>query len=322
MAPKFMRSREDHRGSWPKVLMAVLPLVAIGLLLMPQSLTDRIRLRASPVFSPLQDRTEDWTLDLAGRLRGSGSSASDGDEADLRRQVTTYQNALAEMAAMLDESDRRVRDLARIRAGLENLPCRLTPARLVAPEVAGGQAAARLGEGADKGLRKFGAVIARRRMDRGTREAIEHGNPILTAAGLVGVVDEVGPTTSTVRLVTDPRLSLMVQVISNRDGKWRAGPQGVARGSDDGASVTVQGIPRGAEVEPGDFVVTSPSPESPLPPYLVVGRVTQCEIKPAALFRSLVVEPRVPLAEAREVYVMSPEAASPAGAAGRLPSKP
>jgi hypothetical protein len=55
-------------------------------------------------------------------------------------------------------------------------------------------------------------------------------------------------------------------------------------------------------------VVTSPSRESSLPPYLVVGRIVRCDVKPAALFRSLVVEPRVSPAEAHEVYVLSPEA--------------
>jgi cell shape-determining protein MreC len=56
--------------------------------------------------------------------------------------------------------------------------------------------------------------------------------------------------------------------------------------------------------------VTSASPESLLPPYLIVGRVAQCDLKPAALFHTLVVEPRASAADAREVYVLAPEVPS------------
>jgi cell shape-determining protein MreC len=148
-------------------------------------------------------------------------------------------------------------------------------------------------------------VLIRRDLDRGAREALSRGEPVLTAAGLVGVVDQVGPVTSTVRLLTDPRTSLMVQIITRRDGQWRPGPEGVCRGSGDGATLTVEGISRTSDVAPGDFIVTSPSPEAALPPYLVVGRVARCHLKPAALFYDLVVEPRVAAAEAGNVYVLS-----------------
>jgi hypothetical protein len=252
--------------------------------------------------------TAAWALDLRERITHPGGSAPEAQGPSLPEQVNTLQNGMAQAAAMLGDYDRRLKDLTRIREGLDGMPCRLVPARLVPPEAPGGHATARLGEGADKGLRRAGAVIACR-IDRGTREAIRRGEPILTTAGLVGIVEEVGPVTSTVRLVTDPRTSLMVQVITLRDGQWRAGPEGIAQGSADGTIITVQGIPRRADVGPGDFLVTSPSPESALPPYLVVGRVVRCDVQPAAPFRSVVAEPRVSLAETRDVYVLSPETA-------------
>jgi hypothetical protein len=307
VTPRRSRRLSSRRDSWMRVMMAALPLVALGLFVMPQSATDRIRLWTGPIFSPLENLTGDWALALKERISRPGA-ASQPEGPPLQEQVESLQGAMAQAAAILGEYDRRVRDLARIRQGLDGLPCRLVPARLIPPEVAGGRAEARLGEGADKGIRRAAAVIVGR-IDRGAREAIQRGEPVLTAAGLVGIVDDVGPVTSTVRLVTDPRTSLMVQVITLRNGQWRAGPEGVARGSDDGTTLSVQGIPRNSDVAPGDFVVTSPSRESPLPPYLILGRVLRCNAKPAALFRDLVVEPRVVPAEAHEVFVLSPETA-------------
>jgi cell shape-determining protein MreC len=304
------RRAAGHHGSWQRVLFAALPFVALGLLLMPQGATDRLRLWVSPVFSPLQNRTEVAALDIADRMRRAGPTSPQAEAAATRQDVATLENALAEATGLLNEKEQIIRDLGRLRADLDGLPCRLTPARLLAPEIAGGQAAARLSKGSGKGVRKGGAVIVRR-IDRGARDAIERGEPVLVAAGLVGVVDEVGPVTSTVRLTTDPRTNLMVQIITRRDGQWRAGPEGLARGSKDGTAVVVQeGIPPTADVAPGDFVVTSASPESALPPYLIVGRVVRCDLKPAALFYSLVVEPRVALEDLRDVYVLSPEVPS------------
>jgi cell shape-determining protein MreC len=305
MVRKWRRSRPTagRRGLWGRVAFAGLPLLALALVVLPAAVTERLRLWVSPILAPFHHQTGMWTLDLGEK---PGGVTADGQPADLREQLLTSQQAVAELIALLDESDRQVHELSGLRAELEGLPCRLTPARIIPPEVAGGPATAQLSKGASKGVRKPGTVISSY-IDRGRREAIERGDPVLLAAGLVGVVDEVAPLTSTIRLVTDPRLSLMVQVIVIRDGQRRAGPEGVARGTGDGASITVEGIPLGTDVAPGDFIVTSPSPESTLPPYLVVGRVVKCDVKQTDLFRTLVVEPRVTLAGVHEVYVLSPE---------------
>jgi len=289
--------------------MAALPVVAAALILLPQSLTDRARVWAGPVFAPLQNLTQGWTLDIAEQIRHD-IPARPADETGLQSQRDRLENALAEATARLGEYDRRLHELARIRQALNGLPCRLVPGRLLAPEVAGGRAGGLLTKGLRSGVSRGGAVISWH-VNRGAREAVERGEPVLTAAGLLGIVDEVGPLTSTVRLLTDPRTHLMVQIVTRRDDQWRPGPEGVARGAADGATLSVEGIPRTSDVKPGDFVVTSPSPEANLPPYLIVGRVVRCDLKTTALFYSLVVEPRVPPAEARDVYVLSPELDKP-----------
>jgi rod shape-determining protein MreC len=284
--------------------------VALAFIFLPQSVTDRVRVWAGPALSPLQDLTQGWSLDLADRGRNREAEAPPPGAMSPEEQVRTLENALAEATGLLGEYDRKVRDLSRMRQDLANLPCRLVPAHLVPPEVAGGQGTARLSEGADKGIRRSGAVVVRR-IDRGAREALERGEPVLTAAGLVGIVEEVGPMTSTVRLVTDPRTNIMVQIISRKGDQWRAGPEGLARGTEDGTGIRVLHVDHNADVAVGDFVVTSPSPESSLPPYLVLGRVVRYDLKAAALSYELLVEPRVSPAEVREVYVMSPDAGAP-----------
>ena len=280
-----------------------LPVLAVGLLLAPQSVTDRARVWAAPVFRPLENLTAAWALDLSAPA-GAPARVRPGAVEDSHRRLERLENALAEATARLGAYDRRLHDLARLRASLDGLPCRLVPARLLAPELTAGRAGAMLSKGFTSGV-GAGEAVFRARLDRGAREALERGEPVLTAGGLVGLVEAVGPLNSTVRLLTDPKMSLMVQLVVRRDGRWRPGPQGVARGSGDGKTVTVEGVSRTADVAPGDFVVTSPSPEAVLPAYLILGRVARARLEPTSLFYSLVVEPRVPPQDAGEVYVLS-----------------
>jgi len=287
--------------------MAGLLLVAAGLLFLPPVATEKVRLLAGPVFAPLQDVTGGWALDLAQEIRQGSRPGPDlqREVARLVAEAASLQDALAQSAARLDEYERRLRDLAQVRDGLASLPCRLIPARLIAPEVAGGRAGARLVGGAESGVQK-GQAVVRRYVTGGAEAGVSRGDPVLTSAGLVGIVDEVGPLTSAVRLLTDPRSGLMIQIVTRREEKWLAGPTGVARGSEDGTALRVEGVPRTADVRVGDFVVTSPSPESPVPAYLIVGRIAGCRLKPAGLFFEITVEPRVAPAEAGEVFVVAP----------------
>ncbi|HUS44409.1 MAG TPA: rod shape-determining protein MreC [Phycisphaerae bacterium] len=288
--------------------MACLLMVAGGLLFLPAAFTNHIRVWAGPAFSPLQGVAQGWTLDLAEQLRYPHRIPASAERAaSLQEQVEKLENALAQAAARLGEYEKRLRDLAQIREGLDELPCRVIPVRIVAPEVAGGRAGARLAEGSEHGVRRGSAVVARH-LNQGAKAGLESGEPVLTAAGLIGIVDQVGPLMSTVRFLTDPRSKLMVQVVMRRGDKWRAGPQGLAEGTQDGAALRLNHIGRAGDVRVGDFVVTSPSPESPLPPYLIVGRIVRCELKPAALFYTIEVEPRVAPGKIREAYVLAPTA--------------
>jgi len=292
-----------------RVVLAALPLVAVGLVLAPQSVSDRARVWAAPVFRPFQSVTAEWALDLASPAESSRPAAAPVPDALVRR-LTVLENALAEATARLADYDRRVRDLTRIRDALDGLPCRLVPARVMAPEVAGGRTSAMLSKGFSDGVRRGGAVV-QARLDRGAREAIASGEPVLTAAGLVGMVDEVGPLTSGLRLLSHPETRLLVQVVTRRDGRWQPGPDGlVAEGAGDGRTMIIEHVPRSADVAVGDFVVTSPSPESALPPFLIVGRVAKSAPHPTnLLFLTLVVELQVPSDAAGEVYVLSRDTA-------------
>jgi len=125
--------------------MAALPVVAVVLIVLPQSFTDRARVWAGPVFVPFQNLTQGWTLDLAEQVRHD-VPARLADETGLQGRLDRLENALAEATVRLAEYDRRLHDLAHLRKALDGLPCRLVPGKLLAPEVGGGRAGGLPGE--------------------------------------------------------------------------------------------------------------------------------------------------------------------------------
>ena len=283
-------------------MLGLLPVAALGLVFLPRATTEQVRVMVAPALAPFQGLTQGWALDVSGN---PPHAAAPGAPAAAPQDVRTLENALAEATVRLGESERRVRELSRIRTGLAGLPVEVIPARFLPLALAGDWVGGRLSEGARQGVVKGGVVISRR-LDRGAREALSRGEPVLTAAGLVGTVEEVGPITSTVRLITHPKSSVMVQVVARRGNQWLAGPGGVANGTPDGRSLKVLCIPKGADVQPGDFLVTSPSQEATLPPYLIVGRITRAALKAAAPFFEVEAEPRVAPDEVHEAYVLAP----------------
>ena len=86
-------------------------------------------------------------------------------------------------------------------------------------------------------------------IDKGQSSGIETGMPVTTTTGVIGQVCEAGPTTATVRLITDESSGVSAKVQSS-------GAQGQLQGSADG-TLRLNLIRTDQQVSPGDSVVTS-----------------------------------------------------------------
>ena len=105
--------------------------------------------------------------------------------------------------------------------------------------------------------------------------------PVTSSAGVIGQVVECGPTSSTVRLVTDENSSVSAMIQSSR-------VQGMLDGSATG-QVTLDLVPSSEDVQVGDVVVTS-GLGGVFPKGLPLGRVSSVESTPGALYLQVSVE--------------------------------
>lgn len=102
-------------------------------------------------------------------------------------------------------------------------------------------------------------------VNRGTRDGIQVGMPVVTAEGLVGRVIEVQSNASRVLLVTDPSSAVSARLQSTR-------AEGSIAGQDSG-NLEMSFIPLGEVITNGDLVITSGLGGN-LPPDIVIGQVT------------------------------------------------
>ncbi len=119
-------------------------------------------------------------------------------------------------------------------------------------------------------------------IDVGTREGLEKDMAVVTAAGLVGRIEQADRTSATVRLVSSRDFVIGVEV---------AGEVGLARGEGSSDELVIeQGIGIRAQVSVGDPVTTTGSERSLFPPNLVIGTVARTGVTEDASNRRVIVE--------------------------------
>jgi rod shape-determining protein MreC len=136
-------------------------------------------------------------------------------------------------------------------------------------------------------------------INKGSRDNVMLGQPVLDAQGVMGQVIEVSAIRSVAMLISDPSHALPVQV--NRNGL-----RTLAVGTGNPALMELRFIPTSADIVEGDIVSTSGLGER-FPPDYPVARVTRIERIPGKPFASIEAEPLAYLDRSREVLLVLTE---------------
>lgn len=133
-------------------------------------------------------------------------------------------------------------------------------------------------------------------IDRGAEHGILLGQAVLgPGATLVGVVADVQPRASRVRLLDDPHSAVAAVLQQSKTaGALAGGPDGLR----------LDFVPTGSTVTSGDLVVTSPI-GGQLPPGVLIGRVESVRSRAEDLFMAVRVEPYAEYQRLLEVLVVT-----------------
>ncbi len=129
-------------------------------------------------------------------------------------------------------------------------------------------------------------------IDRGAQQGVKVGNPVVTGAGLLGIVVGVGPNRARVMPLSNASSAVGARLS-------RSGDLGIARGVATGRALDLDLIDLDTKVASGEVVVTSGTQGSRFPPGIPMGRVTQ--VRAGTIHQKIAVRPSVDLD--RAVYI-------------------
>ena len=134
-------------------------------------------------------------------------------------------------------------------------------------------------------------------IDRGSRDNLKPGMPVITARGLVGQIDEVRPDSAKVKLLTDPSSAVTAMVQRSR-------ATGSVQGQT-GPSLVMNLVPQTEEgvAQVGDLIITS-GLGGRFPPHLLIGQVSEVRRRNVDMFQEVQVQPAVDYDQLETVIVV------------------
>jgi len=138
-------------------------------------------------------------------------------------------------------------------------------------------------------------------VDKGSREGVLAGSPVIDERGVVGQVTRVHNLLSEVTLLTDKDQAIPVQVARN-------GLRAVAFGGGASGTLELRYLAANAEIVHGDRLVTS-GIDGVYPQGLAVGTVSRVERDATNTFARVICEPAAGVERGRMVLLLTPSAA-------------
>ena len=149
-------------------------------------------------------------------------------------------------------------------------------------------------------------------IDRGERNGVYEGQPVVNDLGVVGQVISVGKTTSRVLLISDLSHALPVRVMRN---DIRA----IASGTGILDELTLKNIPRSADLQEGDLLVTS-GLGGRFPMGYPVAKISRFSYEEGKPFAEVKAVPLAALDRLRYLLLLWPEPATASAAQAVLPA--
>jgi rod shape-determining protein MreC len=129
-------------------------------------------------------------------------------------------------------------------------------------------------------------------INRGASKGIRVGMPVVTGAGLLGIVASVGPDRARIVPVSNSGSTVGARLS-------KSGEMGILRGVATGRNLDLDLIDLDTKIAVGEVVVTSGLEGSRFPPGIPLGRVAR--VRPGTIHQKIAVRPMVDLG--RSVYV-------------------
>ncbi len=135
-------------------------------------------------------------------------------------------------------------------------------------------------------------------LNKGSKNGVYIGQPIVDSSGVMGQVVHVGASSSTGMMITDSEHAIPVEVV-------RSGVRAIATGESIRQEMRLDYVPPESDIQEGDLLVSS-GLGGHFPEGYPVGKVSEVSLHPGDNFMMIKVQPVANLAKAREVLLVWP----------------
>ncbi len=136
-------------------------------------------------------------------------------------------------------------------------------------------------------------------LNKGTRNGVYEGQPLLGAQGIIGQIDKVGPFSSVAILISDPNHALLGVIA-------RSGHRSLVVGTGNIDKLELQYVTNTADIQIGDLVITS-GLDDRYPTDYPVAEITSIQQVAGEPFAKVEAKPLVNLNKIREILLIWPE---------------
>lgn len=214
--------------------------------------------------------------------------------------VTTPVRAVGEWADSLSVSRAEVEEIRRQNAELRRRNAELEEARQENERLRALVGLVEARELKSEGARVIGRATTPYEqvltIDKGADDGVAAGMPVLAEGGVLGQTIEVSDSSAKVRLIGDQKSKVAALLQRTR-------ADGIVAGSI-GGELTMEFVSRDVTVTVGDVVVTS-GMGGVFPKGLLIGEVSDVEVKPSDLYPRIRVSPAVDTRRLEEVVVLT-----------------
>jgi len=132
-------------------------------------------------------------------------------------------------------------------------------------------------------------------INRGTKDNVKNGNPVISEGYIIGRISETGETSSKVLLAIDPDsiIPAAVQATSST---------GLIKGQI-GFGLLLDNVPQGEKISKGDIVITS-GLGGELPRGLIIGTIDEVNSRDNGIYQQARVRPAANLKNLRQVLIL------------------
>lgn len=263
------------QGAPARVKVTVFACISVALLFLDARvhMLDLVRQAAGTVLYPLQ------MIALVPRDASVNMGSYFSTLSSLQKEVRDLRSAQVASAQMMQQAQLQMAENAQLRklmGAREHLPVKSMMSEI-------------LYDARDPATRK---IV----LDRGTRQGVTLGLPVIDNAGVVGQVTRVFPFTAEVTLLTDREQAIPVQVLRN-------GLRSVAYGRGLSGVLDLRFMAPNADIVVGDVLITS-GMDGIYPAGLAVAKVVQVESNAGGVFGRVVCQPLAGIDRNRQLLIL------------------